>query len=159
AKPASYDRPVEPPLPSDGQSAGHYQASEPAFAASQLCHAHLLETGNDIRLIQALLGHEKLDMGLRHDSPASANDRAAWWAFTGSNALGDVPTALLPACTRALAPVPTPIPQEPTRSARGRPPEVLRQAREPRRRSGLRRLPCAFADDRMGGLCKRAIRW
>ena len=89
-------------------------------------------------------------LGLGHDpSPARPHDRAGRRHLARRRALGGVPVRLLPAGTRALAPVPTAVSGEAAGRTPSQPPEVLRRPCRSRRPAGIRGLPGTATPSRM----------
>ena len=59
--PADDNAPVEPGLPHGRRFRGPWHLDLAAHAQAQLFFTHLLESHTDVRVIQVLLGHAKLD--------------------------------------------------------------------------------------------------
>src|SRR5207247_1740757 len=98
-------------------------------------------------------------LGFGHDpSSARPHDRAGRRHLARRQALGGVPARLLPAGARALAPVSPAVPGEDSCHTPGRPPEVLRQSRRPRRRAGVRGLSGTATPNRMDRLRQAPVR-
>src|SRR5262249_59346575 len=93
-------------------------------------------------------------------SPSSARPavRAGGWHLAGWPALDRLPADLLSPRSRAVSPVPPPLPQDAPDGARGWPTRFLWQSRRTRGHKSIRRLPRAAAQDRLGSLCQGAVR-
>ena len=79
--------------------------------------------------------------------------------IAGWGTMGIVPTGLLPARARSLAPVPALIPHDAGRGTQGQPPQVLWQSCRARRYAGIRRLSRSVEALRVGRLQQASIRW
>jgi Transposase zinc-binding domain/Putative transposase len=80
------------------------------------------------------------------------------WHLARWPALDRLPADLLPPRSRAVSPVPPPLPEDTHEGARGWLSRLLRRPRRTRGHKNIRSLPRAPAQGRVGGLCQGAIR-
>src|SRR5207244_12624982 len=84
--------------------------------------------------------------------------RAGWRTIAGRRALDRLSERLLSSGPRALAPVSPPVPARSRSPARRRRTAVLRRSQQAQTRQRVASLPRAAAQERMGGLCQKALR-